>query len=145
MFGALRSALGKSLKVKNAILDGEVICIDPDGRSNFSSLIRRRSKPMFYAFDLIWLNGTDLRKLPLIERKKRLRKLLPRRNAHLLLAHHVEAEGKRLFQLICGQDLEGIVAKKKSSTYSERGWLKIKNSSYTQAHDRKDFFKPRSK
>jgi ATP-dependent DNA ligase len=48
----------KSLKVKNAILDGEVICIDPDGRSKFKSLIRRRSKPMFYAFDLIWLNGT---------------------------------------------------------------------------------------
>src|SRR5690242_9909256 len=55
------------------ILDGEVICLDQDGRPQFNQLFYRRGEPYFYAFDLLYLNGRDLRQLPLIERKRILR------------------------------------------------------------------------
>ena len=60
----------RQLKVKNAIIDGELACLDSEGRSIFNELLFRRGCPIFYAFDLLYLNGRDLRQLPLIERKK---------------------------------------------------------------------------
>jgi bifunctional non-homologous end joining protein LigD len=65
--------------VTNAILDGEVICVDETGRPIFLGLLRRK-EPCFVAFDLLWLNGEDLRPLPLVERKKRLKRLLAGRS-----------------------------------------------------------------
>ena len=64
------------LDVDDAILDGEVICLDSNGVSQFNHLINRRYEPVFYAFDLLWLDGKDLRKLSLLERKERLEKLI---------------------------------------------------------------------
>ncbi len=63
-FGSLKIALAQ-LPVKNAILDGEVVCLDRYGVSQFNQLLARKTPPIFYAFDLLWLNGKDLRKLPL--------------------------------------------------------------------------------
>ena len=74
-FRHLQAALA-GLKVRSAILDGEIICLDSHGRSVFNALVHRRSAPVFYAFDLVWLDGQDLRKLPLFERKRSLRALL---------------------------------------------------------------------
>ena len=66
--------------VRNAILDGEVVCLDSDdGRPLFNALLHRRSEPCFVAFDCLWLDGRDLRRLPLIERKRVLRRIIPRR------------------------------------------------------------------
>jgi len=73
-FGELRSRLAR-LKVKNAVIDGEIVCLDSEGRSIFNELLFRRGCPIFYAFDLLYLNDRDLRQLPLIERKARLRQI----------------------------------------------------------------------
>ncbi|HET7442726.1 MAG TPA: hypothetical protein VFJ47_15600 [Terriglobales bacterium] len=65
------------LRAKHAVLDGEVACLDANGHSQFNELLFRRGTPQFCAFDLLWLNGRDLRDLQLIERKHSLRKLIP--------------------------------------------------------------------
>jgi ATP-dependent DNA ligase len=57
-----------------------------------------------------------------------------------LYANHIEHEGKGLFEIICAQDLEGIIAKRKNAMYSKRGWIKIKNPTYSQRHGRKEMF-----
>lgn len=139
-FKRLGAELAAAVKVKNAILDGELVCLDSDGRSVFNLLMRRGSRPAFYAFDLLWLNDRDLRKLPLIERKHRLREIIPRGNPDVLFANHIEAKGKELFNMICAEDLEGIVAKRKDSKYLKRGWIKIKNPTYSQREGRKEMF-----
>lgn len=60
-----------------AILDGEIVYLDAEGRPQFYDLLRRRGYPVFYAFDLLALHGEDLRNLPLIERKRMLRTIIP--------------------------------------------------------------------
>ena len=95
----------------------------------------RRGHPYFYAFDLMWLNGHDLRGLRLIERKERLKKLIVRADSPALLyADHVDGYGIDFFRIICEKNLEGIVAKPRASLYdSSAKWVKIKNAKYTQA------------
>jgi bifunctional non-homologous end joining protein LigD len=138
---ALAAALAQRLRVTSAILDGEVICVDETGRPIFIDLLRRK-EPCFVAFDLLWLNGEDLRGLPLIERKKRLKRLMARRSNHLIgEALSVEGRGKALMAAVEEHDLEGVVAKRKSDPY--RGgvkWWKIKNPAYSQAEGRHELF-----
>ena len=76
-FETLRIALA-SLKAKTAILDGEIVCLDSAGHSQFKELLYRQGRAVFYAFDLLWLNDADLRKARLIERKQRLSRLISR-------------------------------------------------------------------
>jgi bifunctional non-homologous end joining protein LigD len=134
---ALAAILSKRLRVTDAILDGELICADASGRPIFMDLLSRRAPACFIVFDLLWLNGEDLRALPLTERKKRLTRLLRRRSNHLVAeAMSVEGRGKALMAAVEEHDLEGIVAKRKSDPY-RRGvkWWKIKNRAYSQADD----------
>jgi bifunctional non-homologous end joining protein LigD len=141
-FATLKESLAE-LRVKNAILDGEIICLDDAGRSIFKDVLRRRGEPIFYAFDLLWLNGQDLRGLPLLDRKDRLRRLLEaHRPDRVLFAKHIEAHGIKFFQAVCESDCEGIVAKRKDGVYSARGrtWIKIKNPSYSQGEGRRELF-----
>jgi bifunctional non-homologous end joining protein LigD len=108
-------------------------------RQPINQLLSRRAEPVFYEFDLLWLDNEDLRRLPLIVRKKRLGMLIPSSNsARILYAQHIEGEGKRMFAEICARDLEGIVAKRKLGIYKDggSGWLKIKNRLYSQAEGR---------
>jgi len=137
-FEALKRSLAK-LPVENAILDGEVICVDAKGVSQFNQLLSRKGEPVFYAFDLLWLDGEDLRRRPLVERKKRLARLVQAAKCpRLLYAQHIEQRGKSLFAEICARDLEGIVAKRKLGIYKDdaTGWLKVKNRTYSQAEGR---------
>jgi bifunctional non-homologous end joining protein LigD len=99
------------LDAGSAVLDGEIVYLDRDGRPEFTSLMRRRSPPHFYAFDILWLDGRDLRRLPLVERKQTLRRVVPAPPACLLYADHMEGNGTGLFRAVCEMDLEGIVAK----------------------------------
>jgi bifunctional non-homologous end joining protein LigD len=71
-FDSLRAELAK-LPALDAILDGEIVSLDKQGVSRFNDLLSKKVRPVFYAFDLIWLNGEDLRQEPLIERKQRVR------------------------------------------------------------------------
>jgi bifunctional non-homologous end joining protein LigD len=100
----------------------------------FYELMRRRGPVCFYAFDLLWLDGKDLRNLVLLERKKLLRKLLAERAQAVLYVEHVES-GSDLFRVICERDMEGIVAKQGSGRYTPEAttWMKIKNRAYSQA------------
>jgi bifunctional non-homologous end joining protein LigD len=140
-FGSLCDVMAR-MKVDSAILDGEIVCLDSEGRSVFYELLYRRGQPVFYAFDLLWLNGEDLRQLPLIERKQRLRRLIrTARKSRVLYADYIEGRGVDFFRTVCEQNLEGIVAKRKGSVYSSAGyWLKIKNPLYTQAEGRRELF-----
>ena len=70
-----------------------------------------------FAFDLLFLNGEDLRALPLIERKARLKKLLRRTQSRMLYLDHIDRDGHKLFEKACVLDLEGIVCKQKDSPY----------------------------
>ena len=116
-----------------------------DGRSQFKELMFRRGQPFFYAFNLLWLNGEDLRPLPLLRRKVRLRKLICRQKSRLLFLDHLESNGSGLYAKACEFDLEGIVAKFKDRSYiaSDRrsSWVKIKNPTYSQIEGREELFK----
>ena len=127
-FEPLAQAIGQELSGRSAILDGEIVRPGPDGRPMFYELMRRRGPFCFYAFDLVWLDGKDLRDHPLLERKRLLRKLLPRRAQSALYVEHV-ATGADLFRVICDRDMEGIVAKQASARYTPEAttWVKIKN------------------
>jgi bifunctional non-homologous end joining protein LigD len=108
-------------------------------------LLFRRRQCVFTAFDLLFLNGKDLRTLPLIERKAALKKLLRRKRSRILYLDHVEGDGRLLFEQIVAMDLEGIVCKQKNSPYKvtekpSRYWIKVKNPKYSQLEGREELF-----
>jgi len=143
-FKELSQWIGHRLKI-DAILDGEIVVLDQYGRSQFNDLLFRRGALYFYAFDLLSLNGEDLRGLPLIERKARLRKLIRRGRSRLLYVDYIHERGCELFRRICELDLEGIVAKRAASKYRitdqpSRDWIKIKNPKYSQKDGRAELF-----
>jgi bifunctional non-homologous end joining protein LigD len=130
--------LPKFVKAKSAILDGEVVALDEQGRASFSLMQQRTGfRPgttnadvpvLYYAFDLLYLDGHDLRKLSLEERKKKLASIIVG-GGPLHYSDHCEREGKALFEVARKKGLEGILAKKRDSPYQERrssDWLKMK-------------------
>src|SRR5947209_13841053 len=143
-FNTLCAQIAQCLRVQDAILDGEIVCLGKGGRPQFHALLRRRSPQYFYAFDLLWLKGRDLRALPLIERKRLLRRIIPKGQSAVLFAKHIEGTGVSLFHAACKMDLEGIVAKWKSAPYrmdgNQTSWVKIKNPNYSQAEGRRELF-----
>lgn len=147
-FPELTTQVGQDLKVRSAILDGEIVCLDADGRSQFNDLLFRRGEPFFYAFDLLWADGEDLRYLPLHERKFRLKEIVKPHTSRLLYLDHVEERGEDFFELACEHDLEGIIAKHKCSPYQmpngETSWVKIRNPRYSQIMGRDELFEKRS-
>jgi ATP-dependent DNA ligase len=136
------------LKRKNAVIGGELVCLDSEGRSIFNVLLHRRGFPTFYAFDLLYLNGRDLRQLPLMVRKRRLRHLIGSSGlTDVICGQYIEGRGVDLFNEVCARNLEGVVARRKTGMYATiSGWLKIKNPNYTQSerrHELFESFKPR--
>jgi bifunctional non-homologous end joining protein LigD len=139
-FETLRESLA-GLHAESAILDGEIVALDSSGVSQFKELLYRHGRAVFFAFDLLWLDGVDLRQTPLIERKAQLKKLIDRSEcSEILYAQHIERNRKLLFKEVCERNLEGMVAKRRMSVYAEHGWLKIKNPKYTQAAGRQEMF-----
>jgi bifunctional non-homologous end joining protein LigD len=140
-FADLALRVAAELHARDAILDGEVVALDDDGRMDFRALLARRGWLHYAAFDVVWLNGRDLRTQPLIKRKRRLEQLIPANNATLSRVLAVEEHGRELFEAAQRLDLEGIVAKRKADAYTpETTWYKIKNPAYTQAEGRGDLF-----
>jgi bifunctional non-homologous end joining protein LigD len=143
-FQDLRHAFVREVNAEDAVLDGELAVTDDTGRTIFASMMKGRRDAPYFAFDLLWLNGEDLRSEPLLGRKKRLKHILPTRSAHVLYVDHVRGAGQRLYQVACELDLEGIVAKRADSQYqmeAESPWIKIKNPSYSQKEGRGELFK----
>ena len=130
------------VKAKHAILDGEVVAIDEHGKPSFSLMQQRTGfRPggkrgptnvdvpvLYYAFDVIYADGEDWRKVALEDRKRKLLSLITPGDS-LRFSDHYEEHGKALFDMVKQKGLEGIVAKRRSSCYEERRsreWLKIK-------------------
>lgn len=120
------------LKTKSAIIDGEVVVPAEDGTTDFSVLqkVLRADKPsdqlVMYAFDLLYLNGYDMRKAPLETRKAELAKLL--KGSDILLSQSFEIDGAHMLKTACAMGLEGVVSKRRDSRYtSDRtdAWVKM--------------------
>ncbi len=132
-FPGLNTALAQ-LGVEDAILDVEIVALDQDGRPDFNALLFRRAEHLcFYAFDCLWLNGHDLRWQTMIERKDVLRRLLKGGPDQVRYVEHFEGtDGKAFFDICCTHDLEGVVAKRRDSSYMETdhetAWLKSRTA-----------------
>ena len=144
----LAEEIAHAVRAYSAVLDGEICCLNPDGTSNFHKLLFRREWPHFYAFDVLSIDGRDLRGLPLVRRKRRLARIMPRIDSRLLYLDHLAERGCDLFRAACDRDLKGIVAKWARGRYRTDGggtsWLKIKNPEYTQMSGRHELFDRRT-
>jgi len=126
-------AAARALKVKDAVLDGEVVVLDAQGVSRFQllqQLAQDRHGLAFFAFDLLSLNGENLRPLPLVERKRRLRRLLGTRKGMLRYTAHMDLPGAEVFDNACALGAEGIISKRRDAPYRDGArspdWQKIK-------------------
>jgi len=125
-----RAAL--SLKAASCLIDGEAVACDDDGLPVFDRLRYRRDdrRAFRYAFDLIELDGEDLRNEPIERRKAALTKLIRRVKTGLVLNEHIDEPGDVVFRHVCKLGLEGIVSKRLGSRYvsgRSRDWIKSKN------------------
>lgn len=118
----------------NAVLDGEVLVLNDKGVSNFGDLQNWRSEAdgelVYYVFDLLWYEGKDLRELPLYQRQDILKAVLPQQDDRVRLSKVFNASGIDFYAAAERMGLEGIIAKKKNSSYSynyrSKEWVKIK-------------------
>jgi len=120
------------LRSWSCIIDGEAVCCDDKGMPSFNLLRYRRhdGSVFLYAFDLIELNGDDLRREPLEVRKATLASVVAKSAPGVRLNEHIEADGPTVFLHVCKMGLEGIVSKRKDSRYTSgrsMDWLKSKN------------------
>jgi len=116
----------------DCVIDGELVALDEHGRSRFQLLqnaLRQKSNLRYYVFDCLFAGGKDVRKLPLLDRKEILQKLLPKSDLVQLSVHRPEL-GTQYFKEAKEEGQEGILAKRVDSTYQSgvrsRDWLKIK-------------------
>jgi bifunctional non-homologous end joining protein LigD len=126
----------RQLTKSSALIDGELCAFDAEGRTDFSTLKSHLSNGgslVYFAFDLLELDGQDLSDLPLLERKAKLEALLGKVDASSLVQYstHVKGNGQKVFDAIAREGHEGIIAKDGTARYSgtrTRSWLKIKAS-----------------
>ncbi len=118
----------------DVLIDGEIVALDHDGNPNFSALQAaiadgKTEKLIFFAFDLLFAEDMDLRKLPLRERKERLKQLLGEKGKSIRYVEHFEVDGEAVMESAAKLQLEGIVSKKLSAPYHSgrtEGWTKAK-------------------
>ena len=119
----------RKLKVRSALIDGEAVVLDPEGRSNFQKLKGAPASIDYFAFDLLELNGDDLTSLPLLKRKAKLKDILPAKGTHIRYSDHIQGNGERLLKSFCAAGLEGVVSKLANSRYvgaRAGSWVKTK-------------------
>jgi bifunctional non-homologous end joining protein LigD len=134
-FGSIAQAL-HDLGKHDFILDGEVVVLDARGISNFHSLQddlagKRQDRLVYFVFDVLYLDGFDLRQVPLIDRKQILADLVGSTShaARIRLSEHLEADAPAVFKHACDLHLEGIVSKEQHSPYRsgrQDSWIKLK-------------------
>jgi DNA ligase D-like protein (predicted ligase) len=135
--GSYRRVVDAAAKLpcKAALIDGELIVQDENGISDFdalrSAIHKARHRLVLFAFDLLHLDGKDLRRTPLIERRAALRKLIePDAQSPIQFSDHAECDGLKFFKAAAELGLEGIVSKRVTCLYRpgpSRNWLKTKN------------------
>lgn len=131
-FAAIVEAAAK-LDVGSALLDGEAVVLEADGRSSFQALQGAlKGAPAtidYYAFDLLELDGEDLTGLPLSERKAKLREILPDNDPRIRYSEHIVGNGEKLLHQFCDAGLEGVISKLAGAKYvgsRSGGWVKTK-------------------
>jgi ATP-dependent DNA ligase len=128
------------------VIDGEAVLLGVDGVSDFNGLHSRRhnTEVQLYAFDILALDGDDLRKLPLHLRKNNLARLLARRPEGIFVSEFEQGEiGPDLFRKACEFGLEGLVSKRRDSSYRSGrspSWIKVKNRSHPAMERVKEAF-----
>jgi bifunctional non-homologous end joining protein LigD len=121
------------IKATSFLIDGEAMIAHEDGTSDFPALRSRirGHEAVLHAFDLIHLDGEDLRNLPLVQRKRRLSKLIGRAKRHAIqFVEHLTDDGPTVFDHVCRMGLEGIVSKRVDAPYRSgpsKTWVKSKN------------------
>jgi bifunctional non-homologous end joining protein LigD len=124
----------KSLSAKNFLIDGEIAALDENGRSSFQLLqsygIWKNIPLVYYAFDLLSLEGTDVRDQPLLGRRKLLAKLLKNAPADIRFSEELQGTREALLEIAHKFGLEGLVAKRRDSLYESGrrsgAWVKVK-------------------
>lgn len=127
-FPAVAAALQK-MKAKEVVLDGEVVVLDEKGAPRFQLLQQGERRERIFVFDVLWLDGRDLRQLTYLERRKILEKVMKGAPAAVKLSQVLDMDGAAALKHAVDAGIEGIVAKKNSSCYEPRRskeWLKIK-------------------
>ena len=128
----LAEEIAHAVHANSAVLDGEICCLEPDGRTASISCHSAASGP---TSDVLSIEGEGLTALPLLGRKRQLLRIMPAIECRLLYLDHIERRGCDLFRVAYERDLEGIVAKWARGAYRTDGratsWLKIKNREYT--------------
>ncbi len=123
-----------ALPVGEALLDGEVVVLEPDGKTSFQALQNtlsgsRKDDLVYFAFNLLYLDGWDLRRAPLVARKEALAELLGSRQKAIRLGDHVAGGGEEFYRHACQFGLEGIVSKRANLAYHSgrsKDWVKVK-------------------
>lgn len=134
-------------RTKSFVVDGEAVLLGVDGISDFNGLHSRRHDDdvQLYAFDILGLEGDDLRTLPLHLRKNNLARLLARRPEGIFIADVEQGNiGPDLFRKACEFGLEGLVSKRRDSRYRpgrSSDWIKVKNRKHPAMQRVKDSFK----
>jgi bifunctional non-homologous end joining protein LigD len=133
----LHHRIASVLAGREAVLDGEIVSLDSKGKPVFRELLKGRGYLAYAATDLLWLDGRDLRPMPLAERKRRLGQLLPSDTGPLYKVFTLEEHGRALFQAARRMDLEGIAAKCRDDPYApDTRWYRIPNPAYSQGESR---------
>jgi bifunctional non-homologous end joining protein LigD len=125
---------------KDVVLDGEIVFINESGKPDFQKLQQygetKRGHLIYYVFDCLQINGKSITHLPLIDRKRLLKDLLPKSDT-IKFADHLQGNGIEFFNTAAAMDLEGIIAKRGSSIYTpgkrSPDWLKIKHHNIQEA------------
>jgi bifunctional non-homologous end joining protein LigD len=141
----------KALPANNLILDGELVALDLKGRESFYEMrgelkVRLKARLVYYAFDLLYLDGFDLRRAALIERKRVLAGLLSGAGLNLIrFCEHIEADGATVLEHACKLGLEGIVSKRADAPYrsgTRPEWVKAKCDAWRETNkDRGELFR----
>jgi bifunctional non-homologous end joining protein LigD len=135
-FKELADLLARGIRVEDAIFDGEIVVMT-DAGPDFYALFGARGEPAYAAFDLLWLNGVDLRMLPLHKRKRKLRAVTKKGP----IAYIEALRDPTLFDAAVRLDIEGIVAKRRGDAYAaDTEWVKVKHPGYTQGVGRAELF-----
>jgi bifunctional non-homologous end joining protein LigD len=138
-FPLLVSVLGE-LPIRPSVIDGEIVASNATGIPDFWRLFLRSAKPNelhVWAFDLLALDGKDLRKLPLEARQRRLQVLVRRFDCPVLLHSEAFDDGEALLRVAEEHGLEGVVSKRRDAPYSSgacRGWRKVKTMAWREAN-----------
>ncbi len=126
------------LPVRSAAIDGELVACDGEDKPDFYALMRRPASGLcVWCFDLLMLNGRDLRPLPLEKRKAKLSALLAKTTDGALRLSHTFGDGEKLLHAAGQNGLEGIVSKRRMSHYvagTASGWIKVKTAEWREAN-----------